>query len=627
MGARAAIVCSWALLAAGCGSSSSDTPAPDADADVEPETDAAPAGCAPGEMLAEDGHCEPAGIPPSSCGAGFAPDGRRGCNAIVPPDTCPSGTMAVPGETACRDVAPCGAGTWGTIPVDASTQFVDGSFAGTSDGSSKAPWKTIQQAIDAAAPNAVVAIAAGSYAEEVRVGTTTGIGGKPVRLWGVCPAKVEIVGGDAALAAVTLEKGASKSEVHDVAVRGAGLGIIVSGATDVVLDRVWIHDAADYGFDAENTAGATSASLTRSLVERSSYTGVFVSGSNVIVEASVVRDTQPWAADDKHGYGINVVAGKGQRGNATIRGSIVEGSREVGVLVQGSDAILEATLVRDTRPQASDDTLGRGVEIEDDAGGRANVTLRASVVEGSHELGVFVAGSDATIETTVVRDTQPRVTDQTLGRGIGALDGGGATATVTIRASVIERSHDIGIGAAGSDVIVEATIVRDTAPRPDGLRGRGIELQVDLASGVASTLTLRSTLIASNREFGLVIDSVLGVVVDRVLVRDTQPRASDGLFGDGISIVTDRGPASVGITASRIEASARAGLSSFGGAVTLGSSTLECDAIALDGETFGGSSASFVDQGGNVCGCSGTPAVCQILSSGLAPPESVGPSP
>src|SRR6185436_10488706 len=114
-----------------------------------------------------------------------------GCAADLPA-TCPPGSLAVPGDAACREIAPCGTGTWGDIPVEASTEHVDASYVGgASDGTSAKPWTTIQEAVDAAAPGAIVAVAAGSYAEDVR------IDGKALRLWGVCPGEVEVVGSSA----------------------------------------------------------------------------------------------------------------------------------------------------------------------------------------------------------------------------------------------------------------------------------------------------------------------------------------------------------------------------------------------------------------------------------------------
>jgi len=156
--------------------------------------------CAAGETVLDAGGCRPAGIAPNECAAGFLADDRAGCEPVLPGEPCPKGLMAVPGDTTCREVAPCGMGSWGDIPTEASTQHVDGSYAvGDSDGTAAKPWTTIQAAVDAAAPGAIVAVAAGSYIEDVTVDA------KPVRLWGRCPAQVEIVGTQASFPAVLVK--------------------------------------------------------------------------------------------------------------------------------------------------------------------------------------------------------------------------------------------------------------------------------------------------------------------------------------------------------------------------------------------------------------------------------------
>jgi len=94
-------------------------PLPRRDDRIEPEP---PAPC-PSGQVASGGPCRTPGILPDECGEGFVADGRGGCDAILPPEPCPDGEMAIPGETACHEVAPCATGTWGDIPVDATTQF------------------------------------------------------------------------------------------------------------------------------------------------------------------------------------------------------------------------------------------------------------------------------------------------------------------------------------------------------------------------------------------------------------------------------------------------------------------------------------------------------------------------
>jgi hypothetical protein len=525
--------------------------------------------------------------------------------------------MAVPGETTCHEVAPCMDGTWGDIPVESNTQFVDGSFAGTSDGSAKAPWTTIQRGIDAADAGAIVSVAAGTYTENIHIGVIVG-SGKPVRLWGRCPALVEIVGVAPVNFAIDVRSGASKTEIRGIAIRGTG-GIEISNAHDVVVDHVWVHDAAGVGVQADRTLGAAAFTMTGSLVERTRKVGVLISAADATIEGSVIRDTTP-DTDGSTGRGINVQTDGGQRANVTLRGSLIEGNHDVGVYVAGSDALIEATAIRDTMARASDRTSGHGLELRDEAGQRATVTLRASVVERCRYVGVVASGSDLTIEATVVRDTLPQDSDNALGRGIAIQDHDGERAVLMLRASVMERNLETGVFVAGSDATIEGVIVRETSPQmSDGQFGFGIDVQFNHDTLARSTAAIRSTLVDASYQVGVSIDTS-DAVLDGVLVHDTKARA-DGLFGDGIAVFAETGPSSAVVSRSRVQQSARAGLSDFGADVKLDTTTFECDAIQLDGEAYGSAPYSLQDLGGDICGCSGTPVVCQILSSGLAPPE------
>ena len=115
-------------------------------------------------------------------------DGERGCAPILPATPCPDGMMAVPGDATCRPVADCGTGPWGDIAVDAGTIYVDAAFAGVPDGSAGSPFSTIQAAVDASSPGNVIAVAAGSYVEDVVIDDHA------VVLWGRCPQLVSVTG-------------------------------------------------------------------------------------------------------------------------------------------------------------------------------------------------------------------------------------------------------------------------------------------------------------------------------------------------------------------------------------------------------------------------------------------------
>src|SRR5262249_40821126 len=137
--------------------------------------------CGADEVPREGGGCAPVGVPADACAPGFSHDGAHACDPILPASPCDAGSVAFLGETECHEVAPCGEGTWGDVPVEATTVFVDAAYAGgASDGSMARPWTAVGDAVAAASSGAVVAIAAGSYPEVVTIA-------KPVRLWGRCP--------------------------------------------------------------------------------------------------------------------------------------------------------------------------------------------------------------------------------------------------------------------------------------------------------------------------------------------------------------------------------------------------------------------------------------------------------
>ncbi|KYF52068.1 hypothetical protein BE08_21325, partial [Sorangium cellulosum] len=462
---------------------------------------------------------------------GFEPDGQRGCAPILPDGACPAGQMAIPGDTACREVAPCGDGEYGSIPVDATTQFVNAAYAGAdSDGTRARPWKRIQDGIDNARSGAIVAVAAGRYAEDLLVQS------KRIRLWGRCPGLVEVVGTGAEIATVAISRSAaSRSEVRSLAITGPELGLFTTGASDVLAEGVWIHDTGIEGLHVEDTLGPTSVAVRASLIEAAGELAVGLVGSETAIEATVVRNTQPGSDS----YGMGIVTQPGAQGRATLdlRRSLVEQNRVVGIHILGSDATIEATVVRDTQPNRTG-RFGRGLSIEHDPDTRerADVTVRASLLSHNHEFGVFVAASDATMEATVVRDTQPR-NDETGGVGIEIEgDGRGGRAALAVRASLLENNHEAGVRIEGSDATLEGTVVRDTQPRRDGAFGRGIEVLSTRKE--RATLALRASLLERNHDTGVLAEGA-SADIETTVVRGTRP-AGGGEDGIGIRVQGDR---------------------------------------------------------------------------------------
>jgi hypothetical protein len=371
---------------------------------------------------------------------------------------------------------------------------------------------------------------------------------------------------------------------------------------------------------------AGSLLLRQSLVEQNHEVGVFVAGAELTVEASVVRDTQP-ETPGTAGVGVNAQAHPdGAASTLLLLTSLVERNHAVGVFVTGSNATVEASAVRNTEP---DDMglggLGIGAQADEITGAASTLTLKSSLVEQSRSTGVLVEGSSATIEACAVRDTQPDTFGH-FGRGVNVEPTvmTATPATLALHASLVENSHEVGVYIAGSEALVEASVVRATELGVLGRYSRGVNAQASMPTTAPSNLVLKSSLIEQNHECGVIITNSTATI-ESCAIRDTASNA-DGEYGDGLAVVAAAIPASASVTNTRISTSARAGLLAHSAHVALSESALTCHAFDLDSESSDLGPATLEDLGGNLCGCPEATARCAARSANLAPPPSVEPT-
>jgi hypothetical protein len=604
--------------------------------ETEPSVD-----CEEHEVALPNGDCVRPGVLPDGCADGFVHDGAYGCDAVLPQEPCPAGSMALPGDISCHPVMECGVGTWGDIPRDATTQHVDATFVGVSDGGELAPWNSIGEAIVAAVPGAVIAVAAGSYTEDVLVQ------GKAVRIWGVCPTLVELNAAGVAPGALFVSTGADGSEVHGIAIRGNSVGLIVSGSVNVVVDRVWVHDTSSRGIDFEATFGDTGVTLFGSLVDSAGGVGVFAGGVVASIEDTLVRGTQPTPTQGlARGFSFEACdpatgCATLSRGNVTIARSVAEQNHGYGVFVAGTDATLNGLVIRDTLPGATLEAgVGLNVLAQCEGPGctpqaRAAITLSQSVITASQNAGVLVAGAEATISDTTIRDVAPRASDLTGGRGMifqpwcppgdfGSCDPAIA-AVATVQRSMVERSHSIGLFGMAATINLEAVVVRDTRPRASDQRfGRALNIEgckppACVVVG-ASNVQVNNTLLDGSYEMGAFVSGSTAVI-ERTVVRNTMAAAGDATFGDGIVVLGLTTPTTAQLDNVLIDASTRAGIANFGSTVFLQQTQIQCYTFAINGETALGVPFSF-ERGDDVrCGCPMADADCKVVSAGLSPPS------
>lgn len=486
-----------------------------------------------------NGQCEPAGVPASACGDGFVHDGV-GCEARLPSGPCGSGEIAVPGDAQCRPVASCGTGTWGDIPVDAGTVYVDASYVGNdSDGSVDRPWTTIQDAVTVAPEGSVVAIAAGTYIGQVA------LNGKALKLWGRCPSMVTVQGDTEFPALVVLD--ADDSELHQLAVTALVNGVSIHGSTGVLVDSLWVHDTGKHAFYVGGSYGIAELTIRDTLIERAAQRAIRIEGSEVLVERSAIRDTQEM---DSAGAAVWVVNWEGDEARVTLRELLMTQNRQAAVVLYNAETLVEDCQIQDTLVAADGRAIGIAVQPEDAT--RPNLTVRRSVVRDSAYAGVIVSSTNATIEDTTIRDTEPSGEAPGIGLNVIPWPNSEHRTELSLVRSVVERnpSTDMFVGVA--DVLVEASSLGSGIPNE---LGHAIPLQIAQGPGEQpqASVEVRSSVLHDGAMFGVYVAGAK-LHMDATVVRDTD---NDTEFaGGGVYATTgtyDGSPADVTVERSLVE--------------------------------------------------------------------------
>ena len=316
-----------------------------------------------------------------------------------------------------------------------------------------------------------------------------------------------------------------------------------------------------------------------------------------------------------------------------IRGS---GAQFAAVVIQGADAVTIAD-VAISSPQLGfaasgaegivlervwiHDTGHIGLDVENGAG-PTQLLMRDSLVEQSGHSAAFVFGADVTIERSLLRDVIPLSVADSFGRGITAEEDPMTVTAAVVRLtqSLVERVHDAAVTAAGAELWIAGSVVRDVAPLiADPRFGYGLAIQRGL-SGARSAGDFRGSLIERVHEFGVYISSS-DAAAEAMVVRNIVPRQS-GEFGDAFAALGwEMEGAKLFVFSSLLQQNARAGVSAFGADVVIGNTLIDCNMLDLDREVLDGVDASFDDQGHNRCGCDGSYGDCKVVSTNLQPPE------
>jgi hypothetical protein len=504
----------------------------------------------------------------------------------MPTEKCPTGLVALPGDTVCRSLEECTGSEddYGGIPIDALTVFVKQGAVGTSDGSRAHPYARIQDAIDAAShsipPRTMVAIAPGIYVEKILL---TG----KVSLWGACPSDVKITFDDAS-SPVLYSNGSL--EIHRMTIEASNeqTGVYFEGQS-ALLDRVYVTGS---GVDGIRTSLAKDGSSGTVAIQDSLIDGAFSDGSMflggpVSIARTVIRQVRSTG-----------IKGNGDHGSITLDHSVIE-NVNLGIDATAMDVQLTASVIHHITPPLDGD--GAAITVPD----TGTAKLVDSFVDDVEPVGLLLYGGRAEVTRTTIRNVKGRgsSSDPTELSTIGAILVQAGELDLTD--SLVDVVLGPGIVTRGARANVLRSIIRDTSgPLAYGVVAR---LNRDLNG---SQLDLRDSLLLRNGRIGAAVygsnANIDGCLFDSTI-------ASFSALGDAVAVantdpaVGKSAPASAAIHASFFRANPGAALVVSDSTATLSSSVMSCN-----GETWVTTTppiGAHVQATLDACGC-GTLTPC-----------------
>lgn len=254
--------------------------------------------------------------------------------------------------------------------------------------------------------------------------------------------------------------------VHDVRVQAV---LVVGGtlsARDLLVENVGPRSSDGFFGRAIDVQEGTTATVERAVLRGLRNTGIIAwdPATTLTVRDTVVRDVESHLNDGRFGDGIAAQPGA----SITLERVVVERVRRVGLLAQGSDAMVSATdfLVRDVRTVAENGAEGYGAA----AFLAGQLVLSRGAIERVHARGIYAvhAGSAASATDVVIDDVEADDSpERRFGEAAAVSDG----ATLTLSRVAMRNLREIAL-LAGTGVTFEGSDLRvDTVRpslRPDG---------------------------------------------------------------------------------------------------------------------------------------------------------------
>ncbi len=307
---------------------------------------------------------------------------------------------------------------------------------------------------------------------------------------------------------------------------------------DATLEDVLIKNCGKVGVVANSL---TQLTLRNALLEKNVQQGLRLIGAKAVVERTVIRDSQPDPATLSVGNAITAVSSTEQSSQLSLKNSVISNNHAYGIAVGGSIANIEGTIIQGTKPQQSNNQGGYGV-LALYSQKPAEVAMRDCLLIHNTEFAADSRGSIISLEHCALIDTYPQAASNEYGLALHAVVWQNTPAELSVKNSLIAQSRHVGIAVLGSKATLEKSIVRDTYPRASDMN-YGYGVWVSPWSKVSSEFKMTSSLVANNHGFGLFIEGS-AANISTSMIRDSQPLASSFKFGRGLEAIQLEGVAS-----------------------------------------------------------------------------------
>jgi len=257
------------------------------------------------------------------------------------------------------------------------------------------------------------------------------------------------------------------SLVEDCLERGVGVegaGARLQLERSVIRGTQSVNSTASDGYAVQAVLGASVELVDSALIGNVGAAVLLAEpGTSGTFTSSVIRDTQP----NRHGelgFAINALPGT----DVTVAGSVLANNHRAAINASGSHVVVQDSVLRDTTyPEGHDSAFGII------AYGQASVEVRSTSLARNHGAGATVleSGTMLLFEDSVVLDSAPDRFDD-LGSGLYVF--GGSTVTLERSALVGNRRSGLEVYDAGTLAGVSASLIRDGVGRPNGRMGIGI---------------------------------------------------------------------------------------------------------------------------------------------------------